>query len=72
MEERKCKKCNCIIYGLGDDYWCPICQNEYCYNCIKKHGCSVETETVGNKSNYVIPMEAMEEERRIRNLLDSD
>lgn len=49
----ECKKCNCVIYGLGDDYYCPICNNVYCYNCIKKHGCAVITKTVGNKSNYV-------------------
>ena len=49
----ECKKCECDIYGLGDDYYCPVCHNVFCYNCIKKHGCSVRTETVGNKSNYV-------------------
>lgn len=48
-----CKKCNYIIYGLGDDYYCPICDNVYCYECIENHGCSIETETIGNKSNYV-------------------
>lgn len=50
---RECKKCGCTIYGLGDDYFCPVCQEEYCYNCIKKHGCNVETKSVGNKHNYV-------------------
>ena len=49
----KCKKCNCDIYGLGDDYYCSICQKVFCYNCITKHGCKVETYTIGNKSNYV-------------------
>ena len=50
---RECYKCKCKIYGLGDDYYCPICENEFCYDCIKEHGCNVQIKTIGNKSNYV-------------------
>jgi len=49
----KCKKCNCMIYGLGDDYFCPICNDIFCYECIENHSCNVETYSIGNKNNYV-------------------
>ena len=53
MEDQKCDKCGCIIYGLGDDYWCPFCRNTFCYDCIKTHGCKVETYSIGSKFNNV-------------------
>ena len=53
MEDMKCKKCGCKIYGLGDDYFCPICEEVFCSGCIEKHGCSVKAITIGNKHNYV-------------------
>lgn len=40
----KCGKCTCKIYGLGDDYYCPICQKLFCFDCIEKHGCNIELE----------------------------
>ena len=49
----KCNKCKCEIYGLGDDYFCPICNEVFCYECIENHGCEVETYSIGNKYNYV-------------------
>ncbi len=52
MENEKCSLCTCKIYGLGDNYQCPICHGCFCYDCIEKHGCNVETYTIGNKSNY--------------------
>lgn len=53
QEEIKCSKCGCKIYGLGDDYNCPLCHGTFCYDHIDKHGCNVESYTVGNKTNYV-------------------
>lgn len=53
MENLSCEKCKTILYGLGDDYYCPICQNVFCYECIEKHGCKVESYGIGNKFNYV-------------------
>jgi len=38
----KCGKCECKIYGLGDDYFCPECQKIFCFDCIGKHECKVE------------------------------
>jgi len=38
----KCGKCECKIYGLGDDYFCPECQKIFCFGCIGEHGCKVE------------------------------
>lgn len=52
-EEMKCSKCKKHLHGLGDDYWCPECQESFCYDCIENHGCRVETYSVGNKTNYV-------------------
>jgi len=53
IKMNNCKKCNCIIYGMGDDYCCPVCDEIFCYECIEEHGCSVETYSIGNKYNYV-------------------
>lgn len=38
----QCGRCTCKIYGLGDDYYCPICNNLFCFGCIGKHGCKVD------------------------------
>jgi hypothetical protein len=54
--DEKCCKCGNHIYGLGDDYYCPVCQKLFCYYCItnpEKHDCNIETYSVGNKHNFV-------------------
>lgn len=44
LEDQFCFKCNRKIIGLGDDYYCPECNQLFCFDCFGKHGCNYHLE----------------------------
>ena len=42
--EMRCGKCDYKFTGLGDDYYCPLCNKLFCFSHIDDHGCDVELD----------------------------